>query len=180
MSARRDGDSVADLPDRPVVRTLITFNGGGAWQGIKAPARFASPKCDRCGGKPDCYLHLHGASSWFFGTVQYPSVYSHPAAPGLLVGTGNVAPEGEGLQDGGDGCALRVCVGCLCFCRQNFGIALSYHQPHSVTLTPTTTNTNTNPITARARGSRSTAASRGPTLLKAPSSTSTPTGAASW
>ncbi|KAI8465440.1 MAG: hypothetical protein J3K34DRAFT_525363 [Monoraphidium minutum] len=106
MASRRDGEkSISDLSDRPVVYSRITFNGGGSWQGIKAPSTFKSAKCDRCGGAPgNCSLHLHGASSWFFGSVQYPSVYSHPSAPGLLVGTGNVAPQGLGLEDGEGAC----------------------------------------------------------------------------
>ena len=40
-----------------------------------------------------------GASSWFFGAIQFPSAYSNPSAPGLLVASGNVAPEGYGLDD---------------------------------------------------------------------------------
>jgi hypothetical protein len=40
-----------------------------------------------------------GSSSWFFGSIQFPSVYSNPSAPGLLVGSGNVAGEGSGLDD---------------------------------------------------------------------------------
>lgn len=47
-----------------------------------------------------------GASSWFFGTIQFPSAYSNPSAPGLLVASGNVAGEGYGLDDN-DGCAHR-------------------------------------------------------------------------
>jgi hypothetical protein len=40
-----------------------------------------------------------GASSWFFGAIQFPSAYSNPSAPGLLVASGNVAGEGGGLDD---------------------------------------------------------------------------------
>jgi hypothetical protein len=85
----------------------------------QAPSKFNSPKCNRCGGSDKCYLHLHGASSWFFGSVQFPSVYSHPSAPGLLVGTGNVAAEGLGLEDGdgwvtpGAGRGAWLCGGAL-------------------------------------------------------------------
>ncbi|GBF87767.1 hypothetical protein Rsub_00478 [Raphidocelis subcapitata] len=106
MASRREGDdSISDLSDRPVVYTRMTFNGGGTWQNIKAPTKFNSQKCNRCGGRSDdCYLHLHGASSWFFGSVQFPSVYSHPSSPGLLVGTGNVASQGLGLEDGDGAC----------------------------------------------------------------------------
>ena len=205
MVARRDGEDVADAPDKPAVYTRISFNGGGAWQPIRAPARFNSAKCDRCGGRrDDCYLHLHGASSWFFGAVQYPSVYSHASAPGLLVGTGNVAAAGLGLEDG-DGCARargaaaasavgrarpgRSWEGSLLFARLlslllrvlSAAAPLHPHLPSPSHLNAQQTNiqTTTTQKTARARGSPSTAASRGPTSLKAPSSTSTPTGAAS-
>jgi hypothetical protein len=59
---------------------------------------------------PDCPKtrpHTHtrtGASSWFFGAVQYPSAYSNPSAPGLLLASGNVAGPDAGLDDN-DGCA---------------------------------------------------------------------------
>jgi hypothetical protein len=91
--------------DRPMVVSRRTFSGGGAWHALPAPQRFNHPRCDRCGGKAGgpggaCHLHLHGASSWFFGSAQVPSAYSHPSAPGLIVGSGNVAPAGEqGLDD---------------------------------------------------------------------------------
>ena len=52
-----------------------------------------------------------GASSWFFGAIQFPSAYSNPSAPGLLVASGNVAGEGYGLDDN-DGCAT---AGAFCF-----------------------------------------------------------------
>lgn len=39
-----------------------------------------------------------GASSWS-GSITYPSVYSNPSAPGLLVGSGNVGGDGVGLDD---------------------------------------------------------------------------------
>lgn len=60
-----------------------------------------------------------GASSWFFGAIQFPSVYSNPSAPGLLMGSGNVGGDGIGLDDN-DGCAAaavraRACArgGCM-------------------------------------------------------------------
>uniref|UniRef100_A0A383W6M8 VPS10 domain-containing protein n=1 Tax=Tetradesmus obliquus TaxID=3088 RepID=A0A383W6M8_TETOB len=88
------------------VVTRITFNGGGSWQAIKAPSTFNYQKCNRCGGATNCSLHLHGSSSWFFGSIQFPSAYSNPSAPGLLVGSGNVAGEGSGLDDN-DGVLVR-------------------------------------------------------------------------
>lgn len=54
------------------------------------------PVCSQC----CCYfVHTTGASSWFFGAIQFPSAYSNPSAPGLLVASGNVAGEGYGLDD---------------------------------------------------------------------------------
>jgi hypothetical protein len=50
-----------------------------------------------------CWCCCAGASSWFFGAIQFPSAYSNPSAPGLLVASGNVAGEGYGLDDN-DGC----------------------------------------------------------------------------
>eukprot|EP00878_Enallax_costatus_P010257 GHUV01010707.1.p1 GENE.GHUV01010707.1~~GHUV01010707.1.p1 ORF type:complete len:710 (+),score=160.81 GHUV01010707.1:152-2131(+) len=91
--------SMGGMKMKPTVLTKITYNGGGTWQNIKAPSKFNYQKCDRCGGAKDCSLHLHGASSWFFGSIQYPSVYSNPSSPGLLVGSGNVGGEGIGLDD---------------------------------------------------------------------------------
>lgn len=45
------------------------------------------------------YVCCPGASSWFFGSIQFPSVYSNPSSPGLLVGSGNVGGDGAGLDD---------------------------------------------------------------------------------
>lgn len=100
MSPRRAGSSSpTGGPDRGLVETRITFNGGGSWTAIPAPSHINHPKCDRCGGSKDCSLHLHGASSWFFGNVLYPTVYSHPSSPGLLMASGNVGTSGVGLDD---------------------------------------------------------------------------------
>lgn len=92
-------DGPFGLKIKPTVQTQITFNGGGSWGSIKAPKTFNHQKCDRCGGAKECSLHLHGASSWFFGAIQFPSAYSTPSAPGLIVASGNVAGEGYGLDD---------------------------------------------------------------------------------
>jgi hypothetical protein len=111
MASRRAGEGVASLVDRPLVQTRITFNGGGDWAPVAPPASFAHARCDRCDGKSgaagECALHLHGASSWFFGQIQFPSVYSHASAPGLLMASGNVGTPGIGLDDNN---------GCVCVC----------------------------------------------------------------
>jgi sortilin len=100
MSPRHPGsDPIAQLIDRPLIETRISFNGGGAWQPLPAPKTFHHAKCDLCGGKPDCSLHLHGSSAWLYGSTQYPSVYSHPSAPGIIMASGNVGTKGIGLDE---------------------------------------------------------------------------------
>ena len=88
--------------DRTRANTIAV---GGACDPRRAPQGSTHPRWDRRGGSTGGpgvagHLHLHGASSWFFGAAQVPSAYSHPSAPGLIVGSGNVAPAGEqGLDD---------------------------------------------------------------------------------
>ena len=57
----------------------------------------------RCNGDSACFLHLNGPSSEVEapagGFRTLPSVYSTTAAPGFIMGTGNVGPEGVGLGD---------------------------------------------------------------------------------
>jgi hypothetical protein len=36
----------------------------------------------RCDGSAECYLHLHGMSSWDSMGIAMPAVYSNPSAPG--------------------------------------------------------------------------------------------------
>ncbi|KAG2489020.1 hypothetical protein HYH03_012458 [Edaphochlamys debaryana] len=93
---------LSDLTEQPLVETRITFNGGGRWQRIPAPTHITLPACDRCGGAPSCFLHLHGLSAWDNLGNSLPAVYSNPSAPGTVMATGNVAPLGVGL-DGNDG-----------------------------------------------------------------------------
>eukprot|EP00197_Chlamydomonas_leiostraca_P003012 CAMPEP_0202867564 /NCGR_PEP_ID=MMETSP1391-20130828/9502_1 /ASSEMBLY_ACC=CAM_ASM_000867 /TAXON_ID=1034604 /ORGANISM="Chlamydomonas leiostraca, Strain SAG 11-49" /LENGTH=890 /DNA_ID=CAMNT_0049547617 /DNA_START=70 /DNA_END=2742 /DNA_ORIENTATION=- len=99
-----EGDYGYDLSDStsmPLVETRITFNGGGAWQRIPAPSAFRHAFCDRCDGR-ECYLHLHGMSSWDSVALSVPAVYSNPSAPGIIMASGNTAAKGDGL-DSNDG-----------------------------------------------------------------------------
>lgn len=73
--------------------TKITYNGGVSWESIPAPSAFTHDACNQCTEGKDCYLHLHGASSWRRGLHQRPSVYSHPNAPGLITGVGIVGTQ---------------------------------------------------------------------------------------
>ncbi|CRG94713.1 sortilin, putative [Plasmodium gallinaceum] len=67
-----------------LVRTVISFDKGGAWSYLKAP------KVDSRGNKYDCedncYLHLHGITNYH----QYAPFYSIENAVGIIMGTGNV------------------------------------------------------------------------------------------
>jgi hypothetical protein len=94
-------DAIASLVDAPMVATRISFNGGGDWAAIPAPKAYANAGCDRCAGAAGCALHLHGNSAWHYGSIAalFPNVYSHPAAPGVIMASGNVAAPGDGLDD---------------------------------------------------------------------------------
>lgn len=64
----------------------------------------------RCDNSRECYLHLHGASSWDNLLTSVPSVYTNPSAPGVIMSSGNVGPKGVGLDDN-DGWVLVFCAG---------------------------------------------------------------------
>ncbi|GAQ88924.1 vacuolar protein sorting 10 [Klebsormidium nitens] len=91
--APHKGDSSA-----PNLVTKISFNGGSSWSLLTPPNEDSSGVPIVC---PGCTLHLHGASSWQ-GSGNMPGfafVYSHPSAPGVLMGTGNV---GQYLYQNGE------------------------------------------------------------------------------
>jgi hypothetical protein len=71
--------------DESVVRTVISFDKGGAWSYLKPP------KVDSVGKKIDCppekcMLHLHGITNFH----NYAPFYSIENAIGIIMGTGNV------------------------------------------------------------------------------------------
>lgn len=73
--------------EETVVRTVISFDKGGAWSYLKAP------KVDSLGKKLDCppdrcWLHLHGVTNFH----NYAPFYSTENAVGIVMGTGNVGP----------------------------------------------------------------------------------------
>ena len=75
------------------VKTRITYNAGGVWQGIRPPLLGADGKRINCQDGPDsCELHLHGDTHWMHGTwkTRLGSVYTHESAPGVILATGNV------------------------------------------------------------------------------------------
>ncbi|KAG2485816.1 hypothetical protein HYH03_015526 [Edaphochlamys debaryana] len=95
--------------------TRISFNGGASWQPIPAPTSFAHAECAQCAGRRPCSLHLWGAStwtpsSWAAATTVRPAIYSHPAAPGLVIANGNVGRPGVGLGGSADGSPEGTCT----------------------------------------------------------------------
>eukprot|EP00811_Abedinium_folium_P004162 NODE_1382_length_2498_cov_7.150148.p1 GENE.NODE_1382_length_2498_cov_7.150148~~NODE_1382_length_2498_cov_7.150148.p1 ORF type:complete len:770 (+),score=159.38 NODE_1382_length_2498_cov_7.150148:291-2312(+) len=77
--------------DERTIRTVITFNKGGAWSYLKPPKVDSAGKRYPCDSGPleQCSLHLHGTSSWDY----YAPFYSLESAIGIIMGTGNVGPS---------------------------------------------------------------------------------------
>jgi len=69
------------------IQTKITFNRGTTWSKIIAPLHDMDGKPFECILEMPCTLHLHIGSS-----SQYPSLYSHHSAPGIILAIGNVGP----------------------------------------------------------------------------------------
>jgi hypothetical protein len=71
-----------------IVRTVISFDKGGAWSYLRPPKVDSQGKAYDCVGKAaeECSLHLHGATSWDY----YAPFYSTESAVGIVMGTGNV------------------------------------------------------------------------------------------
>jgi len=70
-----------------IIRTVISYDKGGAWNYLKAP------KVDSKGQKIDCppdrcWLHMHGITNFH----NYAPFYSVENAIGLIMGTGNIGP----------------------------------------------------------------------------------------
>jgi sortilin len=83
-----------------VTVTKVTHNAGASWKLIAVdPSKVIHPVCkSSCPKGQPCYLHLHGASSWVRGSTERPSVYAAPSAPGLVMASGNLGPEKQGLS----------------------------------------------------------------------------------
>merc|ERR1719454_2520057 len=71
-----------------VIRTVVSFDKGAAWNFLKPPRVDSLGKNYPCNGRPaeECSLHLHGTTSWDF----YAPFYSIETAVGIIMGTGNV------------------------------------------------------------------------------------------
>ncbi|KAF5837876.1 hypothetical protein DUNSADRAFT_3769 [Dunaliella salina] len=48
-SGKPDDFDIADLLGFPLVKTRISFNGGGQWENLQAPAKFNNPICNKQG-----------------------------------------------------------------------------------------------------------------------------------
>ena len=87
-----------------VAQTLISHNAGASWQRIMVSQdSITYPVCKgTCTNPADCYLHLHGQSSWVQGVYGRPAVYTSASAPGIVMASGNLGPEKEGLASDKD------------------------------------------------------------------------------
>lgn len=72
------------------IRTVISFDKGGAWTTLRAPAVDLEGKAVQCETKT-CHLHLHA----FTDLYEFAPIYSYRNAVGILMGSGNV---GESLS----------------------------------------------------------------------------------
>jgi len=75
------------LKDEEKVVSLISFNNGGTWQPLQAPAVDSSGKKIDCG--VGCGLHLHDITEYW----RYVPIYSYRNAVGIIMGTGNVGDQ---------------------------------------------------------------------------------------
>eukprot|EP00927_Polykrikos_kofoidii_P056704 TRINITY_DN50794_c0_g1_i1.p1 TRINITY_DN50794_c0_g1~~TRINITY_DN50794_c0_g1_i1.p1 ORF type:complete len:985 (-),score=196.18 TRINITY_DN50794_c0_g1_i1:139-3018(-) len=82
------GISKKTAKEERTIRTVISFNKGGAWTFLKPPRVDSVGKPFECANKPieECSLHLHGTTTWDF----YAPFYSTDNSVGLIMGTGNV------------------------------------------------------------------------------------------
>eukprot|EP00928_Gymnodinium_smaydae_P098503 TRINITY_DN9174_c0_g1_i1.p1 TRINITY_DN9174_c0_g1~~TRINITY_DN9174_c0_g1_i1.p1 ORF type:complete len:895 (-),score=247.61 TRINITY_DN9174_c0_g1_i1:79-2763(-) len=73
------------------IRTVISFDKGGAWRYLKPPKVDSAGKPYPCEGKAieECALHLHGTTSW----DMFAPFYSSDNAVGIIMGVGNVGPS---------------------------------------------------------------------------------------
>ncbi|KAG0243406.1 vacuolar protein sorting/targeting protein PEP1 [Mortierella sp. GBA43] len=76
--------------DEKQLRTQITFEAGASWQYIMPPETGADGRRHPCNPNADgsCSLHLHSVTS----AMVAPPVFSSKAAPGVVMGVGNVGP----------------------------------------------------------------------------------------
>lgn len=86
---RRHGrKSAKPAKEERAVRSVISFDKGGAWSLLKPPRVDSAGKEYQCGAKPleQCALHLHGMTS----SELFAPFYSSESSVGIIMGTGNV------------------------------------------------------------------------------------------
>ncbi|OWF38955.1 sortilin-related receptor-like isoform X2 [Mizuhopecten yessoensis] len=71
-------------------RTLITFDKGGEWQLVKAPATDRSGKPTNCTQAINCSLHLAQKYSRLFPGSRAIQILSRTNAPGIVLATGTL------------------------------------------------------------------------------------------
>lgn len=72
-------------------QTKFTYDNGGDWKFLTAPATNYNGAPTNCALANGCSLHLHGILSWFNGTQ--PPYYSSPNAIGLMIAVGNTGTQ---------------------------------------------------------------------------------------
>jgi hypothetical protein len=70
--------------DNPNIRTVMTFNKGGSWNLLNAPATDSRGQNTDCFATAGCSLHIHGTSDY------WGPFYSLDSAIGLAMATGNL------------------------------------------------------------------------------------------
>jgi len=69
-------------------QTVFSFDNGGEWKKLVAPATDARGVPTNCSVSDGCSLHVHGLISWYSNI--FPPFYSSPNAIGLMVAVGNL------------------------------------------------------------------------------------------
>jgi len=81
------GRNLREDPDKKKVRTVVSFDRGGAWTYLRAPEKDSLGQPIHC--PPDsCWLHMHDITEF----NRFVPFYSYTNAFGIIMGTGNVGP----------------------------------------------------------------------------------------
>lgn len=77
-------------------QTKITYDNGGSWRLLPAPATDANGNPTNCQISQGCSLHLHGLASWYSNVNTTPPFYTSSNAIGLMVAIGNIGSAVNG------------------------------------------------------------------------------------
>lgn len=77
-------------------QTKITYDNGGSWRLLPAPATDANGNPTNCQISQGCSLHLHGLASWVSNVNTTPPFYTSDNAIGLMVAIGNLGSAVSG------------------------------------------------------------------------------------